>query len=117
MSEVPKLEAAETTAPPQIQIPPGSHATHTVSPSPLPGASINLRRGSAAKIESGATPGNFKVSYQRKKLILCFDGTGNKFKGNHGDTNILKIFRMLDRSGDDHGEHTRVCACLYSSSP
>jgi uncharacterized protein (DUF2235 family) len=35
----------------------------------------------------------------RNKLILCFDGTGNKFKGNTGDTNILKIFRMLDRSG------------------
>ena len=64
------------------------------------------------KIESGETPGNFKVSYQRKKLILCFDGTGNKFKGNQSDTNILKIFRMLDRSGDDHGEHTRAL-CLF----
>ncbi|CUS13814.1 unnamed protein product [Tuber aestivum] len=39
--------------------------------------------------------------HKRKKLILCFDGTGNKFKGNDGDTNILKIFRMLDRSGND----------------
>ncbi|RPA99044.1 hypothetical protein L873DRAFT_1633306, partial [Choiromyces venosus 120613-1] len=39
--------------------------------------------------------------HKRKKLILCFDGTGNKFKGNDGDTNILKIFRMLDRSGSD----------------
>ncbi|PWW73634.1 hypothetical protein C7212DRAFT_359370 [Tuber magnatum] len=40
-------------------------------------------------------------THKRKKLILCFDGTGNKFKGNDGDTNILKIFRMLDRSGSD----------------
>ncbi|KAL7274817.1 hypothetical protein RUND412_002271 [Rhizina undulata] len=38
---------------------------------------------------------------KRNKLILCFDGTGNKFKGNDGDTNILKIFRMLDRRGGD----------------
>ncbi|KAL7276936.1 hypothetical protein RUND412_000080 [Rhizina undulata] len=38
---------------------------------------------------------------KRKKLILCFDGTGNKFKGNDGDSNISKIFRMLDRCGDD----------------
>lgn len=38
---------------------------------------------------------------QRKKIILCFDGTGNKFKGNEGDTNILKIFHMLDRSGPE----------------
>jgi uncharacterized protein (DUF2235 family) len=42
---------------------------------------------------------------QRKKLILCFDGTGNKFKGNAGDTNILKIFRMLDRTGGDQCKH------------
>jgi hypothetical protein len=42
-----------------------------------------------------------RAGHQRKKLILCFDGTGNKFKGNSGDTNILKIFRMLDRSGGE----------------
>ncbi|CCX29818.1 Similar to Uncharacterized protein YEL023C; acc. no. P39992 [Pyronema omphalodes CBS 100304] len=42
-----------------------------------------------------------RAGHQRKKLILCFDGTGNKFKGNSGDTNILKIFRMLDRSGEE----------------
>ncbi|KAI5851522.1 hypothetical protein DFP73DRAFT_472225 [Morchella snyderi] len=41
------------------------------------------------------------VERQRKKIILCFDGTGNKFKGNEGDTNILKIFHMLDRSGPE----------------
>ena len=37
------------------------------------------------------------VTQQKKTLVLCFDGTGNKFKGNSGDTNILKIFSMLDR--------------------
>lgn len=36
-----------------------------------------------------------------RKLILCFDGTGNKFHGNESDSNILKIFRMLDREADD----------------
>lgn len=36
-----------------------------------------------------------------KKLILCFDGTGNRFRGDESDSNILKIFRMLDRSADD----------------
>ncbi|KAG0126860.1 hypothetical protein HOY82DRAFT_626781 [Tuber indicum] len=40
-------------------------------------------------------------THKRKKLILCFDGTGNQSKGNDGDTNILKIFRMLDREGSD----------------
>src|SRR4051812_24257608 len=37
----------------------------------------------------------------RKKHVLCFDGTGNAFKGNEGDSNILKIFRMLDRTKGD----------------
>ena len=48
------------------------------------------------------------ASPTRKKLILCFDGTGNKFKGNAGDTNILKIFRMLDRSGGEQCKHLRL---------
>jgi hypothetical protein len=34
----------------------------------------------------------------RKKFVLCFDGTGNKFSGTDSDSNILKIYRMLDRS-------------------
>ncbi|KJR83628.1 uncharacterized protein SPSK_04023 [Sporothrix schenckii 1099-18] len=36
-----------------------------------------------------------------RKLVLCFDGTGNKFRGDDSDSNILKIFRMLDRTADD----------------
>lgn len=37
----------------------------------------------------------------RRKFVLCFDGTGNKFSGTDADSNILKIYRMLDRSDDD----------------
>ncbi|KAE8386622.1 hypothetical protein BDV23DRAFT_162935 [Aspergillus alliaceus] len=33
-----------------------------------------------------------------KQFVLCFDGTGNKFCGDSSDSNVLKIFRMLDRS-------------------
>lgn len=41
-------------------------------------------------------------SHKRKrKFILCFDGTGNKFSGTDADSNILKIYRMLDRNEDD----------------
>jgi hypothetical protein len=36
-----------------------------------------------------------------RKLVLCFDGTGNKFRGDESDSNILKIFRMLDRTAND----------------
>ncbi|KAI0110756.1 hypothetical protein GGR51DRAFT_557756 [Nemania sp. FL0031] len=36
-----------------------------------------------------------------RKLVLCFDGTGNKFRGDDSDSNILKIFRCLDREAGD----------------
>lgn len=39
--------------------------------------------------------------HRTRKLILCFDGTGNKFHGDDSDSNILKIFRMLDSSASD----------------
>lgn len=49
-----------------------------------------------------------------KKLILCFDGTGNKFHGDESDSNILKIFRMLDRTADDQ-YHYYQRKCFDSS--
>ncbi|KAH7069438.1 hypothetical protein FB567DRAFT_224212 [Paraphoma chrysanthemicola] len=42
-----------------------------------------------------------RTTHVRKKFVLCFDGTGNKFSGTDADSNILKIYRMLDRNGDD----------------
>jgi hypothetical protein len=42
-----------------------------------------------------------RTTHVRKKFVLCFDGTGNKFSGTDSDSNILKIYRMLDRDGDD----------------
>jgi uncharacterized protein (DUF2235 family) len=50
-------------------------------------------------MEYGAAPQRRK--HERKKFVLCFDGTGNKFSGTDADSNILKIYRMLDREGDD----------------
>ncbi|KAJ9603284.1 hypothetical protein H2200_012062 [Cladophialophora chaetospira] len=37
---------------------------------------------------------------ERRKnvFVLCFDGTGNKFSGKETDSNILKLYRMLDRT-------------------
>ena len=31
------------------------------------------------------------------KLILCFDGTGNKYSGDPSDTNIVKLYQKFDR--------------------
>lgn len=55
-----------------------------------------------------------EIPRRRRKLILCFDGTGNKFKGNAGDTNILKIFRMLDRSGPEQCRFFCLSSLFYS---
>ncbi|TLD05098.1 uncharacterized protein PgNI_09089 [Pyricularia grisea] len=52
--------------------------------------------------EHSHQPQNPRSSCPRPhKLVLCFDGTGNKFRGDESDSNILKIFRMLDRTARD----------------
>ncbi|KAK2750712.1 hypothetical protein FQN57_002785 [Myotisia sp. PD_48] len=33
-----------------------------------------------------------------RRLVLCFDGTGNHYKGNESDSNVVKIYEMLDRN-------------------
>jgi len=32
-----------------------------------------------------------------RRLVLCFDGTGNEFKADETDTNIVKLYELLDR--------------------
>jgi uncharacterized protein (DUF2235 family) len=51
-----------------------------------------------------------------RKLVLCFDGTGNKFHGDDSDSNILKIFRMLDRQASDQYHYYQRKSSLESSS-
>lgn len=53
----------------------------------------------------------------RKKFVLCFDGTGNKFSGTDADSNILKIYRMLDRNGDDQFHYYQPGIGTYVSKP
>lgn len=36
-----------------------------------------------------------------RELVLAFDGTGNTFDADGTDSNILKIFRMLDRTKEE----------------
>ncbi len=47
---------------------------------------------------------NHAADRHPRKLVLCFDGTGKNFQGDEGDSNILKIFRMLDRTAGDQCE-------------
>lgn len=34
----------------------------------------------------------------KRQIVLCFDGTGNTFRVDGADTNILKIYRLLEKS-------------------
>ncbi|KAK1723895.1 uncharacterized protein BDZ83DRAFT_720360 [Colletotrichum acutatum] len=45
-----------------------------------------------------------EASTESRKLVLCFDGTGNSFSGSGSDTNVVKLLRMLDRN-DKHQYH------------
>ncbi|KAI1810668.1 hypothetical protein GGS20DRAFT_579691 [Poronia punctata] len=62
-------------------------------------------RGSATHAYRPATPPEAAQPPEQqrppRKLVLCFDGTGNKFRGDDSDSNILKIFRCLDREAGD----------------
>ncbi|KAK0625617.1 Uncharacterized protein DIS24_g11063 [Lasiodiplodia hormozganensis] len=40
-----------------------------------------------------------------RRLVLCFDGTGNSFLGTEADTNIVKIYQMLQRHTDDQFQY------------
>ncbi|KXJ95098.1 hypothetical protein Micbo1qcDRAFT_200535 [Microdochium bolleyi] len=54
-----------------------------------------------APAQNMANPEELQHRLCPRKLVLCFDGTGNKFKGDDSDSNILKIFRCLDREASD----------------
>ncbi|KAH8587871.1 hypothetical protein B0O99DRAFT_731593 [Bisporella sp. PMI_857] len=51
---------------------------------------------------------------KQRRLVLCFDGTGNKFQGNVFDTNIVKLFQMLDRRDPDQFHYYQPGIGTYS---
>ncbi|XXH00293.1 hypothetical protein Hte_006635 [Hypoxylon texense] len=54
---------------------------------------------SVATTMNGVNP-----AQEPKKLVLCFDGTGNSFTGSNADTNVVKLLNKLDRN-DPHQFH------------
>lgn len=96
----------------------GIHLTPGAPRGPRPGS-----RGTTTSHESinfAHRPGPPSVMAQTlehhrapRKLVLCFDGTGNKFRGDDSDSNILKIFRCLDREA---GDQCRSCFTAMSHS-
>lgn len=51
-----------------------------------------------------------------KTFVLCFDGTGNKFSGTEADSNILKIYRMLDKDQGDQFHYYQPGIGTYVTS-
>ena len=58
-------------------------------------SSVPLADGPGGAAFSAERPG---PGVEPKKLILCFDGTGNEFSGSNADTNVVKILNKLDRN-------------------
>ena len=51
-----------------------------------------------------------------RELVLCFDGTGNTFRADGAESNILKIFRMLDRTKENRCMFLLViCVCINAN--
>jgi uncharacterized protein (DUF2235 family) len=50
----------------------------------------------------GPVPSSFQR--QKRNLVLCFDGTGNQYRADGKETNILKIFRLLEKDAPDQCE-------------
>lgn len=55
-------------------------------------------------------------SQKTKTFVLCFDGTGNKFSGTDADSNILKIYRMINRDDGDTYTYYQPGIGTYVSS-
>ncbi|KAG5952336.1 hypothetical protein E4U58_000838 [Claviceps cyperi] len=97
MAEVGRLNPEPAHAPRHRR---GDSPTVDYSPRTRTGNSRQRRSGAMSPLLRRVAISN-EPDRQPRKLILCFDGTGNKFHGNESDSNILKIFRMLDRSASD----------------
>lgn len=51
-----------------------------------------------------------------KKLVLCFDGTGNTFSGSNADTNVVKILNKLDRHAPRQFHYYQSEFCQFDDS-
>ena len=40
-----------------------------------------------------------------RRLVLCFDGTGNEFKADETDSNVVKIYELLNRDAPNQYHH------------
>ena len=72
-----------------------NRSTRRVVHSSTPSTIVSICDCEVASLMMEGTPKQHTGKKQR--LVLCFDGTGNKFQGNESDTNIVKIYELLAR--------------------
>ena len=51
-----------------------------------------------------------------KRLVLCFDGTGNEFKADETDSNIVKIYELLNREAPNQYNHYQRRFIIFCSN-
>jgi uncharacterized protein (DUF2235 family) len=66
--------------------------------------------------ESTATLQGSVHAQEPKKLILCFDGTGNTFSGSNADTNVVKLLNKLDRNDPNQYHYYQTGIGTYDIS-
>ena len=68
-------------------------------------------------LKSSGAPAKPKASSKptanTKRLVLCFDGTGNTFQGNPSDTNIVKLLNMFDHTAKDQDHYYQRMQCSF----
>lgn len=60
------------------------------------------------------TVGDSELHQGSKKLVLCFDGTGNEFSGSNADTNVVKMLKKLDRNAPNQYHYYQSKSLLPS---
>ena len=59
---------------------------------------------------NGVTNRKPKIDRIPSKLILCFDGTGNKYLEDPSDTNVVKLYQKFDREApNQYHYYQREC--------
>lgn len=62
---------------------------------------IQLDREADSATTMSANPWTSNASrsalHKHKRLVLCFDGTAESFKGNSADSNVVKLYSKFDR--------------------
>jgi uncharacterized protein (DUF2235 family) len=61
----------------------------------------NQLKQTEAQVKSLNSEINEIKTRKPNRFVLCFDGTSNQYMGDESDTNIVKIYKMLDRNTDD----------------